>query len=375
MKPKVFISFAVGIALSGIALYFAFRNVPFQDLMAYLASIRYIWVLPAGLLVLASFALRTLRWQIILESVHRVGFWHAFHPLMIGFMVNCILPGRVGEMVRPVILQKQDKVPFSSGLATVAAERFFDMTLLMGLFAGVMALVEIDPDLSIPFGAYRLNRETLVIVNTQMIKIMAALLVGVILISVGKTRSMITRLIWNLPRLLSPVGGNVVAKVREKVSRPWVRFVENLASGFSMVRHPGQIFRCVLLSFLIWFLLALSMVVFAMGCPGVELSFFELTAVMIIVCFFIALPSAPGFWGLWEAGGVFAMTLFGVAKNEAAGFTLANHAIQMVPVILVGLVSAAITGVNIWEVVRGRRAGISRENEKTVNSVLPKSAS
>ena len=68
---------------------------------------------------------------------------------------------------------------------------------------------------------------------------------------------------------------------------------------------------------------------------------------MIIVCFFIALPSAPGYWGLWEAGGIFAMSLFGVSAKDAAGYTLTNHVIQMVPVIITGLVSAMITGVNI----------------------------
>ncbi|MGD8369796.1 MAG: lysylphosphatidylglycerol synthase domain-containing protein, partial [Desulfobacterales bacterium] len=91
------------------------------------------------------------------------------------------------------------------------------------------------------------------------------------------------------------------------------------------------------------------------GCPGIGLSVFELTAVMVIVCFFIALPSVPGFWGLWEAGGVFALALFGVPSKEAAGFTLVNHVVQMFPVILVGLVSAMVTGVNIVQVSRESR--------------------
>ena len=63
------------------------------------------------------------------------------------------------------------------------------------------------------------------------------------------------------------------------------------------------------------------------------------------------LPSVPGFWGLWEAGGVFGLLIFGVPAKEAAGFTLTNHVIQMVPVIIVGLVSSIITGANIVQVV------------------------
>jgi uncharacterized membrane protein YbhN (UPF0104 family) len=68
---------------------------------------------------------------------------------------------------------------------------------------------------------------------------------------------------------------------------------------------------------------------------------------MVIICFFISLPSVPGWWGLWEAAGVFALSLFGVSSKEAAGFTLANHALQVFPVIIVGLTSAMIISVNI----------------------------
>jgi uncharacterized membrane protein YbhN (UPF0104 family) len=88
----------------------------------------------------------------------------------------------------------------------------------------------------------------------------------------------------------------------------------------------------------------------ALGCPGINLSFLELYATMVILCFFISLPSAPGFWGIWEAGGVFGLLIFGVPAKEAAGFTLANHVIQMIPVVIVGLIAAIITGVNVVQI-------------------------
>jgi hypothetical protein len=68
---------------------------------------------------------------------------------------------------------------------------------------------------------------------------------------------------------------------------------------------------------------------------------------MVIICIFISLPSVPGWWGLWEAGGVFALSLFGISAKDALGFTLANHAIQVIPVILIGFISAMILSVNI----------------------------
>ncbi|MBW2468494.1 MAG: flippase-like domain-containing protein, partial [Deltaproteobacteria bacterium] len=115
MKNHFIISLAAGIALSAAALYFAFRNVPLADLINYLGSINYLWMIPAVFLVLVSFFIRAMRWQFILASSHKIGIWRAFHPMMIGFMINCILPGRLGEFARPAILQKKEKVPFATG--------------------------------------------------------------------------------------------------------------------------------------------------------------------------------------------------------------------------------------------------------------------
>ncbi|MCJ7617482.1 MAG: flippase-like domain-containing protein, partial [Desulfobacterales bacterium] len=75
----------------------------------------------------------------------------------------------------------------------------------------------------------------------------------------------------------------------------------------------------------------------------------------IIICFFIALPSVPGFWGIWEAGGIFALSLFGVSAKEAAGFTLANHAIQIFPIIIAGFISAMLSGVDTLQILKQRR--------------------
>jgi uncharacterized protein (TIRG00374 family) len=145
-------------------------------------------------------------------------------------------------------------------------------------------------------------------------------------------------------------GPDLKKKIQKKFCDPMVSVVENFATGFTLVKYPMKICACFGLSVLIWGLAAFSYYLVSLGCPGIELSFIEITAIMIIICFFIALPSVPGYWGIWEAGGVFALLLFGVSSKDAAGFTLANHAIQIFPVIFVGLISAMVTSVNILQV-------------------------
>ena len=187
-------------------------------------------------------------------------------------------------------------------------------------------------------------------VGQGIFKLLFLLIAGIALVAFNKTRNMINELIMRLPGLFFFARPDLKEKIQKKISKPFVSFVENFATGFTLVKYPMKICACALLSVLIWGLAAFSYYLVSLGCPGIELSFIEITAVMVIICFFIALPSVPGFWGIWEAGGVFALLLFGVSSKDAAGFTLVNHAIQMFPVIFVGLISAILTSVNILQV-------------------------
>jgi uncharacterized protein (TIRG00374 family) len=349
MKKNVTISLVVGILVSAVAFYFAFRRVPFTELGIYLLSINYLWIVPSAALILATFGLRAIRWRIILSTTKQLDIWQVFHPMMIGFMLNCILPGRVGEIARPVILQKKEGVPFSTGLATVAAERVFDLILLVLLFAAVLAKVNIDVNLDVSFGGYHLNRETLMTAVSGMIKISLVLIAGVVVVSLKKAREVIAKIIMGSPSMLFVAGQNFRHKLQDKICRPLIGMMENFAAGFAMIKHPKTICLCLLLSFFIWCINAFAFFVMAQGCPGIDISYLEIFAVMIIICFFIALPSVPGFWGLWEAGGIFALALFAVPAKDAAGFTLANHALQILPVIFVGLGSAVYLGVDVWK--------------------------
>jgi glycosyltransferase 2 family protein len=350
MRKNTTISLILGIIISAVALYLAFRHVPLKDLTSYLKSIDYVWILPSVFVALMSFALRVIRWQIILDSAHRIGFWQAFHPLMIGFMINCILPGRVGEIARPAILKKNEHVLFSTGLATVAAERAFDVGIMIVFSAVLLSTIQIDPKLDIAFGKYHFNKDALLAVGGITLKLLVLLLLGLITMSIEKIRHMLTGLITKIPSLFFFAGTSLKEGILKRFCVPVINFIENFAAGLALVKYPAKMAVCVTLSAVIWCLSALSYYLMAKGCPGIHLSFNEIFATMLIICFFIALPSVPGFWGIWEAGGVFALAIFGISAKDAAGFTLANHAIQIFPVIIVGLVSATITSVNILQV-------------------------
>lgn len=351
-NKKIFLSLITGLLLSGIALYVTFKNIPLPELVGYLKTVNYWWVIPAVAIALMSFLIRVVRWQLLLSPFKKTSFWNAHHPLMIGFMLNCLLPGRIGELARPAIFGKKESVAFSKVLATVGAERVFDVVVLLLSFVIVLTAVEISPTLDLRFGNYHLNKATLEMLGMTTLQLCLGLIACIAMVSIRRSRRFIKRTILGLPVLLFFASNDFKERIREKLCVKLVQIIDNVAAGLDLLKSPKMVGLCLGLSFVVWAVAGVSYYVMALGCPGIDLSFLEIYATMVILCFFISLPSAPGFWGLWEAGGVFGLLIFGVSAKEAAGFTLTNHVFQMVPVIIIGLVSSIVTGVNVVQVAR-----------------------
>lgn len=351
MQKKLIISLLVGSALSLLAMYLAFRNVPAADLIDYLKRINFWWLVPSFTLVAVTFVLRVYRWQIILKGTGDVGFQQAFHPLMIGFMMNCILPGRVGEIARPALLRKNRGIPMTAGLATVAAERVMDIIFLIILFLLTFSSILNRADFEFSVTVANINIDELMLRHAvrAMVRLSLFLLAAIVLMSFRKVQRWLKTIILAIAaRLSARYPGK--QDILNKMAHSGIRLVEHTAAGFALVRHPRHLMTCIGLTITIWGLTVFTYYVFSIGCPGVKLSLWQLTTYNVVICFFIALPTVPGFWGVWEAGGVFALSLFGIAADEAAGFTLVTHSLLILPVIIIGMISALVTSVNILKV-------------------------
>lgn len=338
------VSLITGFVISGAAMYFSFRNIPFRELVLYLKTIDYLWLVPASAVVIASYLARAVRWRILAAPVAKLGLMESFNLTMTGFMLNCILPARIGEIVRPAALKKNYGVPFSAGFATVVTERIFDMIFLIVFLAVCLATVNISPDINYKYNEYTLNRSVIESLAAGMLKICVLVIVLILAVCFEKSRNIISGIIKLVPSIAGFAGERAGSAAKRFISNPAESILQNIASGFQAVKRLDQIIICIGLSFLVWTLLAFSYYVFAQGCPGMNIGILEISAVMVIICFVIALPSVPGFWGIWEAGSIFAVTIFGVAKEPAAGYSLANHALQIFPVIIVGIISALSIG-------------------------------
>ena len=322
-----------GIGLATLGFYFGFRHIPLDAIVLALSEFNYFWIIPSVVLAVISFALRTIRWQLIVQPVLKIRFFDGFHPLLVGFMVNCIFPARIGEMVRPAVLYRKHQVPFLTGLSTIAIERMFDMVCMILMLAVVLACVSIPPDTAYHFGTYSLGANTLHDIGVGMVKLSLCVICFMLVLCVDKMKHWLLRVLYRFSN------GFVYQYVSNSL--------DHLSHGFSFFKNWKNVCLCVCLSFGVWIVQALAWYVLTFGFSGLHITFFQMSAVMIMVCLFIALPSVPGYWGLWELAGIFAMMLFNVPKELAAGYTIVNHSVQVFTMIGIGGISVFLCGVNI----------------------------
>jgi glycosyltransferase 2 family protein len=139
MGKKQNLAYAVVAALLAALVYVQFRTWRDFDWATFWSQtdqVRVIHILHAVGLIYFAYVLRAIRWKIFLRPVKpSVSSISLVSPTVIGFTGLALL-GRPGEFIRPYLIARKEKLPFSSQLGVWAVERIFDI----GAFAALMAL-------------------------------------------------------------------------------------------------------------------------------------------------------------------------------------------------------------------------------------------
>nr|WP_286207348.1 lysylphosphatidylglycerol synthase transmembrane domain-containing protein [Thermomicrobium sp. CFH 73360] len=92
-----------------------------------------------------SFPLRAWRWHRLLSqlptSVHPFRPYHLLRPYLYGWLLNCALPGKVGELYRSYLAHRRLQIALGTVIGTVLIERSADFLFLALLFPLVVVLV------------------------------------------------------------------------------------------------------------------------------------------------------------------------------------------------------------------------------------------
>jgi uncharacterized protein (TIRG00374 family) len=251
-------------------------------------------------------------------------------------MVNNVLPARAGELARAYALKKEVQVPFATGLASLVVDRLFDAIVLL-LLAAVALL---DPALS--------SAQT---VAGRPLSAFGAGAGAVVLVLLLGTYAFIF-----FPSQLLRVFELFARRVSPSVEQRGRRVLETFINGLSVLRSPRRFAAVLAWTVGHWLLNAFG-IWLAFRAVGITAPFSAALFLQAFIALGTAVPSAPGFFGVFEYMSIAGLSVYGVSRQQAATWAIGYHLFSFVPITLIGAYYFTRLGVKLRDLQASSDSG------------------
>ena len=295
----------LGIAVSVVATAMLFYLVNPWEVLAALRGADPLAALACLATVVLAMWTKAVRWRLFFPQPDKLRVGALQETLYIGYMVNTVLPLRAGELVRAFLAAETERVPKSTALATVLIEKVLDLGT-MALLLFLLGLIFPDLPESARYAAY-LSGIGLVIAVACIVFALAA-------------RGVATRLALWFEQRVPPLAKLGVAGL-----------LNAFLDGMSFAQKPGTLAWVAFWTLVQWSISA-STVTFALLAVGITGSSpYELLQMTLLVLvatnLSMAIPSAPGYVGVFHGVFVATLSLFGVREDTATAAAVVEHAL------------------------------------------------
>ena len=305
-----------GGVLSAALIYWTLHGISARAVAHSLSQADPLLFIGAIICATAIFPVRALRWRTILEPVaSRLPLGPLWRATAIGMMVNNVLPARAGEFARAYALKKEVQIPFATGLASLVVDRLFDAIVLLLLAAFAL----FDPALS---GAQTIAGRPLSSFATGAGALVLILLVGTYALIFFPTQ--LLKLFELFARRVSP---SVEARGR--------RVLQTFIDGLSVLRSPGRFATVFAWSIAHWLLNGVG-IWLAFKAVGIAAPFSAALFIQAFIALGTAVPSAPGFFGVFEYMSIEGLSVYGVGRQQAATWAIGYHLFSFIPITIIG---------------------------------------
>jgi uncharacterized protein (TIRG00374 family) len=310
---RAFLTRALGLALGLVVglglLSLALKGVNLAAVSAALVGGRWTWpalVVLSGTLVFVL--AKAARWRLLLGEPPAVSVAALVRSTTAGLALNALVP-HAGEFVRAVSLNRRCGLSGSGVLASIVAERVFDLFAVLLLAA---VAVERTPVPASVAGAVRV---------LGLVAMAGAVVIIAVLILPQQFRALAVLLTRLLPARF----------------RGWVlQEVDAALAGFSPVRSWRRSLRVLGWSLIQW----LAIAVCAYGaCTVVGATVSLGSALFVVVGIVVAflLPNAPGYAGSAQVAFVVSLSPSGVPSTLAVAASVVYQLLMILPVVVLGL--------------------------------------
>jgi uncharacterized protein (TIRG00374 family) len=305
------------LALGLVLLALAARGIQLGTITTGVSQANPTWVFLAFLSVLGTTACKILRWQHLFLDSQRPTISSLTAALLVGQLLNAVLPARLGDVGRAYAVSAKQEHNVATVIGTVAAEKTFDVLMLM-VFATAAAATTPLP-------------------NWLDISLLGIAIIGVLLIAVvaliPDQRIAAWSASWDRLLPLRLAHKSAAALLRAK-------------AGLSALRRPSMALISLAWSFAVWMLAACTNFVLFLAFD-LRLSFGAALMLLVLLHIGIAPPSSPGRLGVFHALTVAGLAMLGIEQSLSLAYATVLHALVYLPQILPGVLLLAFGRVSI----------------------------
>jgi len=324
----------IGVAVSVTALILAFRGVEWNDLVDALRRADYVYMLPAALFMLAAIAARAERWRWLLGGRDEVGLRRSFRAVSIGYLMTNVLPFRLGELVRPIVISRGGRLSAMQALSSIAVEHVLDVLMLLIMLAVVV------PDLPLPPLVAQGARLSAIVFGG------AAVVMVLMVIGHRRVERAVKWLLDRIPWLHTET---------------WLQRFNSAMQGLGTLRNPRLFAASALWSLISWMMSAVSFY-FAMLSFTPTPSFTAAVFVTITSSLVLLVPSTPGYIGVLEWAIRDSLLIFGWGPELGLAYAIGFHFMEIAVMNVSGVVCMIAEGMS-WSTAlsEARKAGTSAD--------------
>ena len=331
------IRFWIGV---GVTVFFLFLFIfqirdDFGEMGRALGEANYIFLLPAVFIYGVGVFFRAVRWRYLLKPLKVFSSFRLFPLILIGMLVNNVLPARLGIVARAYILGERESISKMATGGTMVVEQVFDGLALL-FFAAIISFFA-------PLTGWL----------QQVINITAGLFLGAVVICF---------ILASSPR----VARLAIAVVLRFLPQRWRGKTEKwlllLIEGLGIMRSPGKLLIVLMISTLVWVCEAgmFYMVGFAFN---LEVPFYAFLLATAVANLAWALLMTQGGLGSFDLACQKTLELFNVGTGVAASYTVVLHALILLTTIPLGFVFLWLENLSLAKVVKRQEQKLAERND------------
>ncbi len=319
-----------GIAITGFSLWFALKDVDLRKVAAAVgeADLFILFALSVPCYIVSVYV-RALRWRHLTNPIADIPRSALFRAQSLGFMVNNLVPLRIGEFVRSWALAREQGTSATAILGTVVIERVLDVISVLLLAAGALTWVSLGED-------SLLSQGTRFLLPTACVPI-----VGLIILRF-------------FPEQLIAIAHFLARPLPDRVGPALEKLLLAFTEGLGSLKGGMHLLWILFHTLVIWLLLSTIPVFAGIWAFGLELG--SPTDVLVIcwivlaaVGVAVAIPSAPGFVGTYQLAFQFVLQQFGVDPAKAFAIGLMVWFVFWISLVGLGLLVLRVQHTSLRE--------------------------